>query len=126
MATKHLTVARSARIELFGHPPRPAHLEIVVYPRWARVARTVGFVMLWVGSTALTLVLTFDPFIASFPFLIGAWLVYNSWRGKYRVQAFRGSCPRCDEELKVEPGSKIRLPHAMVCYHCHFEPELAV
>jgi hypothetical protein len=38
-----------------------------------------------------------DPFVASLPFIVGAWLVYRSWRGRYRVHEFRGACPRCDD-----------------------------
>lgn len=120
------TITAPARITLFGHPSKPAHLEVVAYPRWARFARTTGFFVLWIVATALALVLTFGPFVASFPFLIWAWLVYRSWRGKYQVKAFRGDCPRCNQDIIVRTGSKIDLPYSLVCYRCHFEPELTV
>jgi hypothetical protein len=89
------------------------------------VARTTGFVALWIASTLGTLALTLDPFVASLPFLVGASLVYRSWKGRFRVEEFQAACPRCGEELKLEPGSRIDLPHPLVCYHCHHEPELA-
>jgi hypothetical protein len=126
-ATMRIPILRPpARIHLFGHPSKPAHLEVAVYPGWARLARTIGFLLAWIVGSTLTLVFTFDPFVASFPFTIGGWLVYRSWRGRYRVHAFRGACPRCDQQLAVPPGSKIDLPYSLVCYQCHFEPELAV
>ena len=120
------TLAPSARIVLFGYPSNPAHLEVIAYPGWARLVRTAGAVAVWFASTALAVVLTFDPFIASFPFAIGAWTTYRNWRGRYRVQAFHAACPRCARALEVKPGSKIDLPHSLVCYGCHFEPELCI
>jgi hypothetical protein len=42
------------------------------------------------------------------------------------VQRFEGACPRCDNPLPLPPGSRIRLPHRMVCYKCHHEPLLEV
>ena len=118
------TITAPARITLFGHQSRPAHLEVVVYPAWARFARTAGYFLLWIVATILTLVFTFDPFVGSFPFVIGAWLVYRSWKGRYHVKFFRGACPRCDQDIPVRTGSKIDLPCSLVCYNCHFEPEL--
>ncbi|HLL46916.1 MAG TPA: hypothetical protein VK399_09395 [Longimicrobiaceae bacterium] len=114
-----------ARIVLGGHPSRPARLVARRYPGWARLARTLAFVVLWIASTLGTLVFTFDPFVASLPFLMGISFVYRSWKGRFRVEEFQAACPRCGEELKLKPGSKIDLPHPLVCYHCHHEPELA-
>lgn len=115
----------SARILLGGHTTRPAHLEAVRYPFWARTLRTLAHAVAWVGSTWLTLVFTFDPFVASFPFVLGGAFTWRSWKGRFRVAAFRGECPRCRRELELREGSKIDLPHSMTCYNCHHEPELA-
>ena len=120
-----MTMVPGARIVLGGHPSRPARLVARRCPRWARVARTVGFVALWIASTLGTLALTLDPFVASLPFLVGVSLVYRSWKGRFRVEEFQAACPRCGEDLRLEPGSRIDLPHPLVCYHCHHEPELA-
>jgi hypothetical protein len=120
-----MTPVPGARIVLGGHPSRPARLVARRYPGWARLARTLAFVVLWIASTVGTLVFTFDPFVASLPFLMGISFVYRSWKGRFRVEEFEAACPRCGEELKLEPGSKIDLPHPLVCYSCHHEPELA-
>lgn len=114
-----------ATIRLRGHQSRPAHLDVVRYPAWAWFGRLLGLCVLWLGSTVLTLLVTFDPFVASFPFVIGLGFVYRAWNARYRVNEFRGHCPRCENELTIRPGSKIDLPHPLVCYSCHHEPELA-
>lgn len=114
-----------ARIVLGGHPTRPARLVARRYPAWARLARTLAFMVLWLLSTAGTLAFTFDPFVASFPFVLGASFVYKSWKGRFRVEEFQAACPRCEEELLLKPGSRIDIPHPLVCYGCHHEPELA-
>lgn len=118
--------ALPAVVHLRGHAATPAHLDVERFPLLAWVARIVRYVVGWLGTTWLTLVLTFDPFVASFPFVIGMGLVYRTVRGRYRVNAFRGVCPRCSTELKLDPGSKIPLPYPLVCYACHHEPELRV
>jgi hypothetical protein len=121
---RSIQVIPSARIVLGGHPSRPAHLAAVRYPGWARLVRTLSYTFGWVTSTVLTLVFTFDPFVASLPFFLGGSAVYRSWKGRYRVSEFSGVCPRCARELLVKAGSKIDLPHPLVCYHCHHEAEL--
>lgn len=123
--TSTMSAIPGARIVLGGHPSRPARLVARRYPGWARLARTLAFVVLWILSTAGTLVFTFDPFVASLPFLMGISFVYRSWRGRFRVEEFQAACPRCGEDLLLKPGSKIDLPHRLVCYSCHHEPELA-
>ena len=118
------TPAVPAVIHLRGHTATPAYLEVTRFPRLAWIGRIVRYTLGWLGSTAATLVITFDPFVASFPFVIGMGLVYRTVRGRYRVAAFRGVCPRCTGELELKPGSKIPLPYPFVCYRCHHEPEL--
>lgn len=118
------TAVPTARIVLGGHPTLPARLVARRYPGWARLARTLAFAVLWVLSTAGTLAFTFDPFVASFPFVLGASFVYRSWKARFRVEEFQAACPRCGEELLLKPGSRIDLPHPLVCYACHHEPEL--
>lgn len=115
-----------ARTVLRSHGSLPAEVEVVKYPRTRWALRTLGYVVLWVGWTVGTLLFTFDPFVASFPFVIGAALAYRSWKGGYQIRAFQGHGPRCENELTIKPGSKIDLPHPLVCYNCHHEPELVV
>jgi hypothetical protein len=95
-----------ARIVLRGHGSVPAELEVVKYPRARWALRTLGYLLLW--------------------FVIGGALAYRSWTGRYQIRAFRGHCPRCENALTIKPGSKIDLPHPLVCYNCHHEPELVV
>lgn len=118
--------ALAAVVHLRGHVATPAHLEVSRFPRLAWLARIARYAVGWLGTTWLTLVLTFDPFVASFPFVIGLGLVYRAVRGRYRVNAFHGVCPRCATTLELEPGTKIPLPYPLVCYSCHHEPELRV
>jgi hypothetical protein len=113
-----------ATLWIWGHRRVEAHLEVERYPLWAWVARVAAFILAWALGTFLTLILTFDPFIATFPFVVGIGLVHRAFRGRYRVNAFSGTCPRCDNALDLKPGSKISLPHRLDCFRCHFEPEL--
>lgn len=116
----------NAVVRLRGHQARNAHLEVSRYPTLAWLARIVLYLFFWIAGTWAVLVFTFDPFVASFPFVLGIGLVYHGIKGRYQVRSFRGECPRCDAELKLDAGSKINLPHPMVCYACHHEPELVV
>lgn len=115
-----------ASIRLWGHRSVPAHLSVERYPRCAWLGRIALFVLAWMVGTSGTLIVTFDPFIASFPFVLGLGMIHHAIRGRYRVNSFRGACPRCATELVVKPGSKIRLPYSLTCFHCHFEPALVL
>jgi hypothetical protein len=114
----------SAQLWIWGHERVPAELEVERYSTVAWIGRIVTRVVAWVVGTVLTLVITFDPFIATFPFVIGIGVIYRSVRGRHLVRRFRGECPACRRELVIEPGSKIDLPHTLTCFGCHFEPEL--
>jgi|GEM_PF-3720975 len=116
--------AAHATIRLWGHPHVSAELEVERYPVWIWVGRVGLFLLWWIIGTLSTLLLTFDPFMAWFPFVLGMALVYRGIVGRYRVHAFSGVCPRCGCELKLRPGSKINLPCKLDCFSCHFEPEL--
>ena len=115
-----------ARILLRGHDSRPAHLEVARFPFWSWMARTSGYVLAWMLGTLGGFLLTWDPFVTVIPFAVGLVYAWNSFRGRYRVRAFRGECPRCETPLQVEEGAKINLPHPLVCYHCHHEPLLVM
>lgn len=114
----------TAVVRLRGHGAVPAHLDAARYPLWAWMARVVAFTLCWLVGSWLTLVLTFDPFVASF--VLGMGMVWRGIRGRYAVRAFQGACPRCRHPLEIRPGSKISLPFPMTCYSCHHEPELLV
>jgi hypothetical protein len=114
-----------ARIVLAGHRDAPARVTVVRYSPVARFYRTVMYAMLWMVSTVgMFLVTIFDPFMTSLPLFVGAVMTYRSWRGRFRVTAFDGACPRCAEPITLKPGSKIGSPHHLVCYNCHHEPDL--
>jgi hypothetical protein len=116
--------ATTAVVHLRGHGARPAKLEFTRYSPLQWLARVLRYLVGWVVATAATLVITFDPFVASFPFVIGIGYLHHTIRGRYHVHAFEGVCPRCDQALRVRAGSKIPLPYPLVCYNCHHEPEL--
>lgn len=116
----------TAVVRLRGHGSVPARVEVTRFSTLAWIGRVLLFILCWLGGSWLTLVLTFDPFVASFPFVLGMGLVYRGVRGRYTVHAFQGVCPRCREALRIEPGSKIPLPYPMTCFSCHHEPELLV
>jgi len=114
----------TAVIHLRGHGTTAAEVEITRYSPLVWLGRVLGYVAAWIGGTFATLVITFDPFVASFPLVIGLGYSYQAVRGRYRVDHFEGACPRCHEHIRVRPGSRIPIPHSLVCFNCHHEPEL--
>jgi hypothetical protein len=114
----------AAVVHLRGHGMRPAEIQVTKYSRVAWLGRIVRYVFGWVAATLGTLVITFDPFVASFPLVIGLGLIYQTVRGRYHVHRFRGACPRCGQEIEIRAGSKIPIPYGLDCFSCHHEPEL--
>lgn len=114
-----------AWIVLPGHRDAEARVEVVRLPFWTRALRTVALGAGWgAGTVAAFFITMFDPFLSSIPLCIGAFSVYRSWKGHYSIRSFRGGCPRCGEAMRLKPGARISVPHPMVCYSCHHEPEL--
>lgn len=118
--------ATGATVRLGGHARVPARLGVERFPLWAWLARNVLLCAAWLIGTLATLVLTFDPFVATFPGVIGGAMLYRGIRARYRVRSFEGACPRCGGALRLAAGSRIALPHRFDCYGCHFAPELHV
>jgi len=119
------SAAAGARIVLAGHVDTPARVDVSEVPLRRRVLRTIVLAAFW-GTLTVTVffVTIFDPFMTSMPALVGAASVYRSWRGRFELRAFQARCPRCAAELKVKPNAKVSLPHPLVCYACHHQPEL--
>jgi hypothetical protein len=118
--------SESAVVHLRGHGSTPAVLAVSRYSVVGWSIRVVRYVAGWLGVSGATLIFTFDPFVASFPFVIGLGYVYRTVRGRYHVRHFEGNCPRCSARLALKPGSKIPLPYDLVCYSCHHEPQLRI
>ena len=120
------TAVTGARLSLRGHEPRAAELVLVHRGTRTRATRALlSLVSFWVLAPLVALVPPHVPW-ALLAFLAGIYFAFRQWTGEYVVQRFEGACPRCATPLPLPPGSRIRLPHAMVCYSCHHEPVLEV
>jgi hypothetical protein len=113
-------------LTLRAHPPAPARVELVHRRLASRVLRT-GFwlALCWGAVPFLLWVPPHYPWATS-AFLIGGYLAYRSWTGRYAVHSFAGVCPRCGSPLSIGLDRTIDLPHTLTCFSCHFEPRLEV
>ncbi|MBW3629370.1 MAG: hypothetical protein KY464_08750 [Gemmatimonadetes bacterium] len=116
----------NARLTLRGHQPRAAEL-VVVYraPRTRATRALLSLVGLWALAPVVAVVPPHIPW-AVIAFCGGIYFAIRQWTGEYLVHRFEGACPRCAATLPLSAGSRIRLPHSMVCYSCHHEPVLEV
>lgn len=116
----------AARLVLPGHAPTPAAVQVRARPRKQRMVRAL--VLLAVSWALVPLVLLVPPHLpwALGAFAAGIYFALRTWRGEYVVDSFSGACPRCGEPLEMAPGTLVKLPHAVTCYHCHHEPALQV
>ena len=115
-----------ARLELPGAGTRDARVEVIYQPRATRLTRT----LLILGVTvALMPVVFFIPPHLLWPIVVlaaGVYFAHKYWKGEYYVSTFEGACPRCDTELDLKPGSRIRSRQTLECYGCHRQPELVL
>jgi hypothetical protein len=119
-------LAPSARITLSAHPSAPARVEVVYQPVLDRATRSLASLLICWG---LIPVAVFVP--PHYPWVIallafGGYFAHRYWTGRYVVQAFSGSCPRCGRALELGAGTRIDLPHTLTCFGCHHEPVLEV
>lgn len=111
-----------AILRLRGHEPRPAEIAVELRPRQTRIGRSVGVLL---GFLLLApLVFFIPPHIPWVLLALGAGLYFGrrEWVGEYVVHSFAGRCPRCDAELSIKSGEKVRFPLELDCYNCHHQP----
>jgi hypothetical protein len=116
----------NGRIVLAGHDAVPAQAEVEYRSSRTRLARSL---LTLLGFWALApLVFFIPPHIPWVLIAIGGGIYFSirQWRGEFILRSFAGECPRCHSPLTIEPGTRIRLPHAMDCFTCHHEPALEV
>ena len=115
-----------ARLELPGAATRDARVEVIYQPRATRLTRAI---LILGVAVALMPVVFFIPPHFLWPVVVlaaGAYVAHKYWQGEYYVSTFRGECPRCETELEVKPGSRIRSRQTLECYGCHRQPELVL
>lgn len=120
------TIHPPATLRLRGHEPRDAEIAVEPRPRQTRIARSAGAL---VGFLILAPVVFFiPPHIPWVLLAVGAGLYFGrrEWVGEYVVHAFSGQCPRCDAELSIQPGAKVRFPLELDCYKCHHQPVVEI
>jgi hypothetical protein len=121
------SAAVSARVVLPGHADTVARVDVDAVPMRARVLRTLMVAGAWGAiSVAMFLITMFDPFMTSLPVLVGAVNVWRNWRGRFRIRRFEADCPRCGAEIRVKENTRVAVPHPLVCYACHHEPQLVL
>ena len=121
------SAAVNAHVVLPGHADTLAKVDVDAVPFRARLLRAMVMAGVWGAiSAAMFFITVFDPFMTSMPVLVGAVTVWRNWKGRFRVRSFHGRCPRCAAELRVKPNARISVPHPLVCYACHHEPQLVL
>lgn len=115
-----------ARVELPGAGTRDARVEVIYQPRATRLTRAL--LILGVTVVLMPLVFFIPPHFL-WPIVVlaaGAYFAYRYWQGEYYVSTFQGKCPRCETDLELKPGSRIRSRQTLECYGCHRQPELVL
>jgi len=121
------SAAVSARVVLPGHADTIARVDVDAVPLRARVVRTMVLAGVWGSiSAAMFFVTVFDPFMTSMPVLVGAVTVWRNWKGRFRIRGFQAACPRCGAEMRLKENTRVAVPHPLVCYACHHEPQLVL
>ena len=114
------------RLTLAGHPPVEGVAKLEFRPRSVRVTRAaVSLLGFWLLAPIVFFLPPHIPWAAG-AFLAGLFFGYRNLRGTFIVHSFTAPCPRCQSPLVIAPGEKIRSPHTLDCYNCHFSPELEV
>jgi hypothetical protein len=113
-------------LSVFGFPKTTARVDAVARsPRW-RGLRAAAY---WGGALLVTpavaLVPPHVPWVAGV-LGVGGLLGTRKWKERYTVVKFQGRCPRCQEELSLQPGTPLRSVMAIGCDECHHECRLEV
>lgn len=124
--TEEKMIAPPAILQLPGHEAQPARVEMVYRRTSGRLTRAILSLVVFWGL--IPIVFFIPPHLpwALAAFVLGLYFAWSNLKGSFVVRNFEGNCPRCGSKLDIKPGTKVSLPHKMVCYHCHHEPKLLV
>jgi len=113
-------------VSLFGHSPTSARL--VLEPRSRGWRTRKAAVPLFIGLAVAPLVALLPPHApwALVALATGAILARRKWKERYTIQDARARCPRCDAELPLAEGSRLRIPHPVTCPDCGHEPVVEI
>ena len=111
---------------LFGHSPTSARL--VLEPRSRGWRTRKAAVPLLIGLAVAPLVALLPPHApwALVALATGAILARRKWKERYTIRHARVQCPRCDADLPLAEGSRLRIPHPVTCPDCGHEPVVEV
>lgn len=119
-------VRTPARLLLFGFGPTEATVTLERRTRAWRITRTLRVL----AATALAApLLGLVPPHA--PWVLGALgggllLARRRWNHRFSVRELSARCPRCDAEVTVPSGTRLRAPHPVPCESCHHESTLEI
>jgi hypothetical protein len=119
-------ISPPVRLALPGHAPVPARVEVSMRSGRTRLIRaSLALLVCW-GS--IPLVFFIPPHLpwVLLAFAAGIYFAQAQGRGRLVAHDFAGACPRCGNALTLAPGTRINLPQAMTCYHCHHQPRLEI
>lgn len=113
-----------ARLTLFGFDPTDAVVTLRRRTRAWRITRTLR--ILAVTALAAPVAGLVPPHA---PWAVGAlgaglFLAYRRWNHRFSVLELAARCPRCGDDVGLEPGTPLRTPHPIPCEGCHHQPTL--
>jgi len=116
------TVELPARVTLFGHDGVDATVEVIPRSTGWRLLRTARMLGAFLVIVPLVGVIPpHAPWIAG-AVTIAAILARRRWTERFTIADFQAPCPRCDHDLKLRPGTRLRFPHPIPCDECGHEP----
>lgn len=110
-----------ARLQLFGHDPSVATLDLIPRSlRW-RLARTgIGVGVFVIILPIVAMIPPHAPWAAGA--ILGAVVVGRGrWSERFTIVGFEAPCPRCGEVLSISKETRLREPHPVSCEGCNHE-----
>ena len=115
---------REARLVLPGAGASTAAVAAVAQPSARRTTRALAIALVTVAVAPISFLLPPHLLWPLIVLSVGGYFAWREWWGEYVIESFEGTCPRCEEPLSVDPGTRARGRHRIECYGCHREPEL--
>ncbi|MDX1567219.1 MAG: hypothetical protein R3223_05415 [Longimicrobiales bacterium] len=113
-------------VTLFGHPSTSARLELQARSRGWRIRKAAA--PLVAGLVVAPVVALLPPHApwALVALATGGILARRKWKERFTILDAEARCPRCDTELPLPEGTRLRSPHPLTCPECGHEPVVEV
>ncbi len=117
-SSESVCITPPARLACFGAQPTSVRVELLERPFSWRITRALLAAGIGLGIAPLAAII--PPHIpwAGAALIGGGVIARGRWVEHYTLARIEGTCPRCQGEIEMTPGRRLKSPESITCGNC--------